>query len=409
MRSQQDLGSQQAEVTAGCEVIEVPEPRGCTAPQCPSRQSLSTTVAAAAAVAAVVLTLGQRCQESGGSKSGGTGRGQGTMALALCLLLLLLLVVALPARAAQAAPMKAQGADWDGDLDYYEAVLENGLKFLDDVGAEPVGEGGAASPPIPITELLGDADGVAAGRASPAPLLVTACKPSSHRRGPPTGKIQDAAGKISLEPYKLKQQMLKEMEQARQNGEAVLKAVFPRGSRDSVPASALGREVMPGRVTGDWDRDMAYMENLVKDSLRNLNRGGGPPGEMNQDREDKKSLEAARHLDQMLSDLERRRAMNQESLQKVTVPERSSGLVPAFTAGGQAVPGTGTGEMLGKSSTNAQNGPSTRRIVCPQDVRRSCMIGTVVTLFSVPLVLMGCYLGIRKMYESRGLLKLMLV
>nr|XP_041567635.1 uncharacterized protein LOC115491619 isoform X2 [Taeniopygia guttata] len=315
------------------------------------------------------------------------------MALALRLLLLLLLVVALSTRAAQAAPLQAQGADLDGDLDYYEAVVENGLKFLDDVGAEPVGESGAASPPIPITEPLGDAEGVAAGRTSPAPLLVTARKPSTHRRGPPTGRIQDTAGKISLEPYKLKQQMLKEMEQARQNGEAVLKAVFPRESRDSVPASAAGREAMPGTVTGDWDRDMAYMENLVKDSLRNLNRGGGPPGEMNQDREDKKSLEAARHLDQMLSDLERRRAMNQESLQKVAVPERSSGLVPAFTAGGQAVPGTGTGEMLGKSSTNTQNGPSTPRIFCPQDVRRSCMIGTVVTLFTVPFSMVLCYVG----------------
>ncbi|XP_077642335.1 uncharacterized protein LOC144247010 [Lonchura striata] len=57
----------------------------------------------------------------------------------------------------------------------------------------------------------------------------------------------------------------------------------------------------------DWYRDMAYMENLVKDSLKNVDRGGGPPREMNQDREDKKSLEAVKHLEKMLSDLERSR------------------------------------------------------------------------------------------------------
>lgn len=41
------------------------------------------------------------------------------------------------------------------------------------------------------------------------------------------------------------------------------------------------------------------------------------------------------------------------------------------------------------------------RIVCPQDVRKSCMVGTVVTLITVPLILLCCYVGIRKLYERR--------
>ncbi|XP_058700831.1 uncharacterized protein LOC131582051 [Poecile atricapillus] len=111
MKSQQALGSQQAEVTTGSEVTEVPEPCSCTTPQGRSSQSLTTTVAAAAATAAaaaaVVLTFEQRCQDSGGSKSCRTGRGQGIMALALRFFLLLLLAAALPDRAAQAAPQRA--------------------------------------------------------------------------------------------------------------------------------------------------------------------------------------------------------------------------------------------------------------------------------------------------------------
>nr|XP_041569316.1 uncharacterized protein LOC115492334 isoform X4 [Taeniopygia guttata] len=229
MRSQQALGSQQAEVRAGSEVTEVPELRGCRAPQRPSRQSLSTTAAAAAAVAAVVLTLGQRCQDSGGSKSGGTGTGQGTMALALRLLLLLLLAVALPARAAQAAPLQARGAD------------EHARK---------------ASPAAWLHEdfqPLKSRAGASAGRTFQAPFLVAEHKSVSHRR---------------------------EME-----GEAVLKAEFPRGSSGSLAASAAGREALPGTVTGDWDRDLKRLERVINHGLRILESGEA-------EREDEEDLDS---------------------------------------------------------------------------------------------------------------------
>ncbi|XP_074390538.1 structural maintenance of chromosomes flexible hinge domain-containing protein 1-like isoform X1 [Zonotrichia albicollis] len=52
-------------------------------------------------------------------------------------------------------------------------------------------------------------------------------------------------------------------------------------------------------------------------------------------------------------------------------------------------------EVLGMSDTNAQNPRKTPRIICPQDVRRSCMIGTVVTLCTVPISVGLCYAGFR--------------
>nr|XP_041569317.1 uncharacterized protein LOC116807086 isoform X1 [Taeniopygia guttata] len=262
MRSQQALGSQQAEVRAGSEVTEVPELRGCRAPQRPSRQSLSTTAAAAAAVAAVVLTLGQRCQDSGGSKSGGTGTGQGTMALALRLLLLLLLAVALPARAAQAAPLQARGAD------------EHARK---------------ASPAAWLHEdfqPLKSRAGASAGRTFQAPFLVAEHKSVSHRRGPLRGRNKPTGNSKALETYKHVEKMLSDLERRREmEGEAVLKAEFPRGSSGSLAASAAGREALPGTVTGDWDRDLKRLERVINHGLRILKSGEA-------EREDEEDLDS---------------------------------------------------------------------------------------------------------------------
>ncbi|XP_053857562.1 uncharacterized protein LOC128820757 isoform X2 [Vidua macroura] len=68
-------------------------------------------------------------------------------------------------------------------------------------------------------EPLGVSAGVSAGKTFQAPFLVAVHKPGSHRR---------------------------EME-----GEAVLKAEFPRASSGPLAASAAGREAMPGTVTGE--------------------------------------------------------------------------------------------------------------------------------------------------------------
>ncbi|XP_023800922.1 uncharacterized protein LOC111941952 isoform X3 [Cyanistes caeruleus] len=176
------------------------------------------------------------------------------MAFPLRLFLLLLLAVALPDRAAQAAPWRAQGADWNHHMDYLE-VMNDGLKFLEDVGAKPLGAGDAAPQPTPRTESQGGGEvtGVWAGSALPAPGLLTADKPGSHRRGPPTGRNKATGHKKPREPSNTMQQMLKEMLQGAQekNQKAVLKAAFPGGSSGSWAASAAaGREAMPGTVPG---------------------------------------------------------------------------------------------------------------------------------------------------------------
>ncbi|XP_053857557.1 uncharacterized protein LOC128820754 [Vidua macroura] len=134
---------------------------------------------------------------------------------------------------------------------------------------------------------------------------------------------------------------------------AVLKAAFPGGSSGPLAAPAAGSEAMPGTVTGAWDGDMAYRDALLDDSLENslgeilLENAGGPSPWKNSDTGDKKSLEAARHLDQMLSDLERRREMNRKAVLKAAFPGGSSGPLAAPAAGSEAMPGTVTGAWDG--------------------------------------------------------------
>ncbi|XP_053845100.1 uncharacterized protein LOC128813780 [Vidua macroura] len=174
----------------------------------------------------------------------------------------------------------------------------------------------------------------------------------------------------------------------------LLAVALPARAAQAAPLQARG---------ADWDGDMAYPDALLDDSLDLLENAGGPPRWKNADTGHKKSLEAAKHLDQMLRDLERRRVMDQISQWKEAHPGGSSGSVPTSTPGRKAMPGagTGTGEVLVKSHKNAQNPPSTPRVFCPQDVRKSCMIGTVVTLFTVPLSMVVCCVGFRWWKEKK--------
>ncbi|XP_053789443.1 uncharacterized protein LOC128782924 isoform X6 [Vidua chalybeata] len=139
------------------------------------------------------------------------------MALALRLFLPLLLAVALPARAAQAAPLQVRGADEHARKASPAAWLHADFQPL--------------KPPA----------GVSAGKTFQAPFWVAAHKPSSHRR---------------------------EMDR-----EAVLKAEFPGGSSGSLAASAAGREAMPGTVTEGWDHDLHHLERLANHGLRVLELG----------------------------------------------------------------------------------------------------------------------------------------
>ncbi|CAN8185251.1 unnamed protein product, partial [Coccothraustes coccothraustes] len=328
------------------------------------------------------------------------------MALALRLFLLLLLAVALSARAAQAAPLPVRRADWYHDLDYLEALLENGLKFLEDGGAEPVGEGDLASKPTTGTEPLGDGQvtGVAAGSTSPTPGLDTTHKPGSHRRGPPKGKPKHMADKKSPKPFEVMWQMLKELLQAGQevDGEAVQKAAFPGESSGSLAASASGREAMPGTVPGDWYRDLDYLEALLENGLKFLEDGGaepvgegdlaskpttgteplgdgqvtgvaagstsptpgldtthkpgshrrGPPKGKPKHMADKKSPKPFEVMWQMLKELlQAGQEVDGEAVQKAAFPGESSGSLAASASGREAMPGTVPGdEVAGKAS-----------------------------------------------------------
>ncbi|XP_056357627.1 uncharacterized protein LOC130258359 isoform X2 [Oenanthe melanoleuca] len=158
------------------------------------------------------------------------------MALALRLFLLLLLAVALPARAAQAAPWPARGADWYAGDVFTAPWLEDSLD--------------AVEPPT--------------GNTFPPPGLDAAYKPSSHPRGPPRGKTQAKVENKFMEPSEVLDQMLSDLERRRgMKGEALQKEAIPRGSSSSVLASAAGRQAVPGTVTGDWDHNMDYLEALA--------------------------------------------------------------------------------------------------------------------------------------------------
>ncbi|XP_031977232.1 uncharacterized protein LOC116449633 [Corvus moneduloides] len=300
----------------------------------------------------------------------------------------------LAASAAGREAMPGTGTgDWQHDLDYLESRLDDGLKTSERAGAEPVGDGQATSQPMSTTEPQREDEGVSAGRTSPAPLLVPARKPGSHRRGPPKGKTQAKGEYKDLKPSELLDQMLSDLERRREmEAEAVLKAAFPGGSSGSLAASAAGREAMPGTGTGDWQHDLDYLESRLDDGLKTSERAGaepvgdgqatsqpmsttepqredegvsagrtspapllvparkpgshrrGPPKGKNKATGDKKSLESNDVLKQIVKELQGGQEMEAEAVLKAAFPGGSSGSLAASAAGREAMPGTGTGD-----------------------------------------------------------------
>lgn len=82
---------------------------------------------------------------------------------------------------------------------------------------------------------------------------------------------------------------------------------------------------------------------------------------------------------------------------KAALPGGSNGSVPPPGTQREEVPDRATEDVITETGIDAQDPARLPRIVCPQDVRSSCMIGTVVTIFTVPLVLVWCYFGIWKL------------
>ncbi|XP_054668098.1 zinc finger CCCH domain-containing protein 18-like [Grus americana] len=153
------------------------------------------------------------------------------------LLLVFLLLVALHARAAWAAPWRAQGADEDADNG--ASWLDVDLEPLEHPGAVPAGEGDPTSrlgsrSEAPADRVVTD---VPVGRAFPAPQLDAVPQAGWHRRGPPRAQYHQAeGGKKRPEPSPLLRKMLDELERRHKTDrEAVKKLLFPDGSSGSLP------------------------------------------------------------------------------------------------------------------------------------------------------------------------------
>ncbi|XP_023800912.1 uncharacterized protein LOC111941942 [Cyanistes caeruleus] len=264
--------------------------------------------------------------------------------------------------------------DLERNLIYLEVLLNDTLNILENAGAKPLAEGDLASQPTPRTEALEDGEGVSAGRTFPAPGLVAAHKPDSHRRGPPRGNTKATGVMKPHEPSKPMRQMLKKILQEGQevDGEAVLKAAFPGGSSGSWAASAAGREAMPGTVPGDEvprkDSPLDWLHKVLKPLeppagvsagrtfpdplLITARKPGshrrGPPRGKNRATGQKEPLESHHILKEIEKELLTGRGMDREALWKAAFPE-----------GREAIAGTGpgTGDAAGTTRVpNSQKG-----------------------------------------------------
>ncbi|GAB0194576.1 hypothetical protein GRJ2_001922900 [Grus japonensis] len=173
------------------------------------------------------------------------------------LLLVFLLLVALHARAAWAAPWRAQGADEDADNG--GAWLDVDLEPLEHPGAVPAGEGDPTSQlgsrsEAPADRMVTD---VPVGRTFPAPQLDAVPQAGWHRRGPPRARYHQAeGGKKRPEPSPLLRKMLDEVERRHETDrEAVKKLLFPDGSSGSLPVPPDEAQATQGAGTPDEDAD----------------------------------------------------------------------------------------------------------------------------------------------------------
>ncbi|XP_064289310.1 uncharacterized protein LOC135308299 [Passer domesticus] len=251
-------------------------------------------------------------------------------------------------------------------------------------------------------------------------------KPPENAGGLPRWKNQDAGDSKSLEAAKLLDKMLSDLERRREmKRKAVLKTEFPGESSGSLAASAAGREAMPGTDPGGEGAGLGSPAAGMEGGLEPLGASAGvsagktfqAPGLVAPHKpsshhrgplrwrkkltKQSKSLEESKQADQILTGLEIQRDVDQKALQKAALPGGSDGSVPATDAQKEEMPDSATEDVINETGIYAPDPVRFPRIVCPEDVRRTCMIGTVVTVITVPLVLIGCYLGIRKLYELR--------
>ncbi|RMB99933.1 hypothetical protein DUI87_23341 [Hirundo rustica rustica] len=242
--------------------------------------------------------ISKHCEESGCSKSSRIDTGRGTMALALRLILLLLLAVALPARTAQAAPWRAQGAakpvregdlasqptfrmepledaeDWDGSLHFLDTMVNGIMKLLEDAeGKFSVCLSCQKDPllhqkSVRKEELTGGSSGSVAASAAERkemPDTVTVTDADKARAGPPTGKNKATGHKESIEAKNSMKEIVEEWHKGHvMDQKSVRKEELPRGRSGSVAASAAERKEMPDTVTVT-DADKARAAKPVRE------------------------------------------------------------------------------------------------------------------------------------------------
>ncbi|XP_051649229.1 uncharacterized protein LOC127473534 isoform X16 [Manacus candei] len=322
------------------------------------------------------------------------------MALALRLFLPLLLAVALHARAAQAAPVPARGADEGAGNSFSAAWLEGGLDSLGPPAGVSAGRTFPASGLVPphkagshrrgpprgrnrspgdkpsqealelldqmLSKLqrrrdedtgnaspaawmedtlgpLGSPAGVSAGRTFPAPGLVAPRWSSSHHRGPPRGRNQPPGDKPPQKAQDLLDQMLNELERRRDEN-----------TGNASPLDWLRKvlgPLQPAAITGvSAGRTFPAAVLVVPYKLNSHHRG--PPGGKSQHQGEKKSQEPSEGMRQMLKEmLQAGPEMDQGALWQAAFPKGSSGSVPGSAEGREAMPGTGTrDEAAGNAS-----------------------------------------------------------
>ncbi|XP_064289349.1 uncharacterized protein LOC135308339 [Passer domesticus] len=228
--------------------------------------------------------------------------------------------------------------DVDRDMDYLEMLVNDDLKTRPDAGAEPAGEGGAASQATSRSEPLGDAEG----------------------NYPATGH------KKPHEPSIVKMPVLKEMQQAGQamDQKAVLKVAFPGLSGGSLEGPA-GRKAMPDTGTGTADEvsgktsPLAWLHKVLvlSEPLSGVPAGRispaplvistqkpgshrrGPPRGKNKGKGHQKAHEPSKNMRQMLKELlQAGQEKDKKAVRKAAFPRGSSGSMPASAAGREAMP-----------------------------------------------------------------------
>ncbi|XP_029861774.1 uncharacterized protein LOC115337546 [Aquila chrysaetos chrysaetos] len=264
---------------------------------------------------------------------------------------LLILLVALHVRAVWAARWQAQGADEGGGSGYPASRLDAGLEPLGHP-ADPLEDGGfPTSRSLPVREPESNPTAVPAGEGDAASRLGSRTEASGD------GMVTDGpVGRTFPAPR--------------------LDAVLQHGRHRRGPARA--------KYPGDGGR---------------------------------KSLQPSGFLRQMLEELERGHETDREAVQKEVFLGGSSGSLPVSAAGPEARQAPGTpvlskpgedhrgsvygfpradSDVVSERTTSGDEPQSPGSVLCPQDVRRRCMIGTAVLMVALPLGIVFCCVMIRR-------------